>query len=156
MTKITYQNEQIKREYFEHLRGAEGFAESSVKTFAEAIGQWQSFSDGEDFASFDKTKALAFREWLVKKVTNTKLGKLTLVTQGNYLRRIKKFFVWLSSHPDYRTRVHKNDVEFLRLSKKDALIARSGTTKAMPSFEDAKKIIESIEVKKKLINVAER
>ncbi len=147
MTKITYQNEQIKREYFEHLRGAEGFAESSVRTFAEAIAQWQLFSDGDDFANFNKTKALAFREWLVKKATKTKSGQLTLVTQGNYLRRIKKFFTWLSGHPSFRTKVLKNDIEFLRLSKKDALVARSGTTKTMPTFEEARKIIESIDIK---------
>lgn len=150
MTKISYQNEQIKREYFEHLRGAEGFAESSVRTFAEAIAQWQLFSGGDDFSNFNKTKALAFREWLVKRATKTKSGQLTLVTQGNYLRRIKKFFTWLSGHQSFRTKILKNDIEFLRLSKKDALIARSGTTKAMPSFEDARKIIEGIDVKNEI------
>jgi len=140
-----YENEQIKREFFEHLRGAEGFAETSVNSFAEAIGQWQLFSGGEDFANFDKTKALAFRDWLAGRGTKTKSGKLSLVTQYNYLRRIKRFFDWLAEHPRYRGKVQKNHVEFLRLSKKDALIARSGSTRQKPTLEEAKRIIEGIE-----------
>lgn len=145
-----YENEQTKRDFFEHLRGAEGFAESSIRTFAEAVGQWQNFSQNEDFAKFDKSKALAFREWLVKKATKTKSGQLTIVTQYNYLRRVKRFFAWLSDQPSFRNKVLKNDIEFLRLSKKDALIARSGTTKTMPTFEDVRKIIENIDVKNEI------
>ncbi len=139
-----YENEKIKREFFEHLSGAEGFVKSSVRTFAEAIGQWQLFSDNDDFANFNKSKAAEFREWLASRATKTKSGQLTIVTQYNYLRRVKRFFTWLSGHPDFRNKVFKNDIEFLRLSKKDALIARSGTTKTMPTFEEVKQIILSI------------
>ncbi len=147
MTKTTYQNEQKKREFFEQLRGGEGFAKDSVNKFAEAIAQWQTFTDNDDFANFDKTKATAFVNWLQSRKAKTKLGQLALVTQDNYLRRLQKFFKWLSEQPEYRNKVLKNEVGFLRLSKKDARIARSGTTKRMPMLEEAKKIIESIEVK---------
>jgi integrase/recombinase XerD len=145
-----YENEEIKREFFEHLKGAEGFAKTSVTTFAEAIGQWQLFTKNDDFGNFDKSKALAFREWLADRETKTKAGKLSLVTQYNYLRRIKRFFTWLADQPGFRSRILKNDIEFLRLSKKDALIARSGTTKTMPTFDEVKAIIESIEVKNEI------
>ncbi|MHB8913440.1 MAG: tyrosine-type recombinase/integrase [Minisyncoccota bacterium] len=150
MTKATYKNEQLKREFFEHLRGAEGFAEASVSKFAEAITQWQTFTGNEDFGSFDKTQATAFREWLRTRETKTEAGKLTLVSQYNYLRRIKRFFTWLSGQPEHRSKVLKNEIEFLRLSKGDARIARAGTTRAMPSFDDAKKIVEGIEVKNEI------
>lgn len=139
-----YENERIKREFFEYLRGAEGFAKSSVKEFAEAIGQWQRFSENEDFSKFDKSKALAFRDWLAERNTNTKTGKLAIPTRYHYLRRVKKFFYWLAEHPDYRNKVQKNHVDFLRLSKNDARIARSGSTKAKPTLEEARKIIETI------------
>jgi integrase/recombinase XerD len=145
-----YENEQIKRDFFQHLKGAEGFAKTSVNTFAEAIGQWQLFTNNEDFGNFDKSKALAFREWLAARETKTKAGRLCLVTQYNYLRRIKRFFSWLAEQPGFRSKILKNDIEFLRLSKKDALIARSGTTKTMPTFEDVRVIIESIEIKNEI------
>lgn len=146
MTNFIYENEQRKREFFDHLRGAEGFAESSVHTFAEAIAQWQSFFDNEDFGNYDRKRALQFREWLAGRASKTESGQLSLVTQYNYLRRVKRFFTWLSGQPNYRNRVLKNEVEFLRLSKKDARIARAGTTRKMPTFEEVKAIIESIPV----------
>ena len=146
MTKTLYENEQRKREFFEHLKGAEGFSKDSINKFAEAIGQWQTFSNDEDFAAFNKSKATAFADWLHTRESKTESGQLALVTQYNYLRRLKRFFKWLAEQSGYRNKVLKNDVDFLRLSKKDARIARSGTTKTMPTFEEFKTIIESIEV----------
>jgi len=150
MTKILYQNEQRKREFLEHLKGAEGFSESSINTFAEAVDQWQIFTENDDFANFNKSKALAFRDWLKTRKSNTESGTISLVTQYNYLRRVKRFFTWLAGQPVYKNKILKNDVEFLRLSKGDARIARQGTTKQMPMFEEARAIIESIEIKNEI------
>ncbi len=147
MTKTTYQNEQLKRAFFTYLRGAKGFEKSSIHSYAEAVWQWQLFSDGDDFASFDESKALAFKEWLSTRPTKTKAGRLSLATQYNYLRRVKRFFSWLSDRPGFKNKILKGDVEFLRLSNKDALIARSGSTRANPTLEEARKLIEGIEIK---------
>jgi integrase/recombinase XerD len=57
---------------------------------------------------------------------------------------VKRFFVWLAEQPEYKRKIRKTDVDFLRLSKKDARIATSGTTKPMPTFEEVQKIIMSI------------
>lgn len=150
MTKTIYENEQRKREFLEQLKGGEGFAKDSLSKFAEAIAQWQTFTDNDDFANFNETKATAFRDWLQSRKTKTAVGQLSLVTQYNYLRRLKRFFKWLSEQPEYRSKIVKNEVDFLRLSKKDARIARSGTTRKMPTLEEATKIIESIEVKNEI------
>lgn len=150
MTNSTHQNEMMKRKFFEHLKGGEGFARESVSKFAEAVSQWQIFSENEDFGNFKKDKAMAFREWLNTRATKTKAGTLSLVTQYNYLRRIKRFFTWLSDQPDYKNRIRKTDVDFLRLSKKDARIATSGTTRKVPTFEEIKQLIESIHPKNEI------
>jgi integrase len=149
MTKTMYQNEQRKREFLEHLKGAEGFAESSLNAFAEAVDQWQFFTENDDFANFNKSKALAFRDWLKTRKATTETGTISISTQYSYLRRIKKFFKWLSGQPNYG-KLNKNEIEFIRLSKGDARIARQGTTKRMPTFEEAKAIIESIEIKSEI------
>ena len=150
MTNTTYENEAIKREFFEQLKGARGFSKSSVRSHAEAIHPWEVFTRNEDFSTYDKSKAVAFTEWIGTRPSTTKSGKISLVTQYNYLRRIKKFFVWLSDQPRYMSKIIKVDVEYLRLSKADDQIARSGTTKKMPTFEDVKKIIDGIDGKSEI------
>lgn len=144
MTNTTYENEITKRAFFEHLKGAKGFSRSSIRTHAEAIHQWEVFTKNEDFSTYDKSKAVAFTDWIATRPAKTKSGTISLVTQYNYLRRIKKFFLWLFDQSGYKSKLIKSDVEYLRLSKADAQIARSGTTKKMPTFEDVKKIIEGI------------
>jgi len=148
-TKNIYQNELRKREFFEHLKGAEGFAESSVNMFAEAIDQWQVFSNSHDFSDFDKTKAINFVQWLKTRGSKTDSGQISLSTQYGYLRRIKRFFEWLSDQPNYK-KMLKSDMGFLRLPNKEIQIATSGTTKRVPTLEEFKKIIESIEIKNEI------
>lgn len=143
--KIPYRNEQAKRGFFEHLRGAKGFSESSVNDYADAIGQWQIFSNGEDFATFNKSKAVAYCDWLTRRATKTPDGALKPATRYHYLRRVKEFFLWLSTQPEYSQKLVKADADFLRISKKDMQIVLSGTTKAMPTLEEVQKVIESIE-----------
>ena len=150
MTKTFYENEQRKREFLEYLKGAKGFAGSSVNAFAEAIDQWQLFTKKENFINFNKSKATNFRDWLKSREAKTESGTISIVTQYSYLRRVKKFFSWLSDQPVYKNKILKNDIEFLRLSKKDACIARQGTTKQMPTLEDAKIIINNIKIKNEI------
>ncbi|MEO5646497.1 MAG: site-specific integrase [Candidatus Paceibacterota bacterium] len=150
MTKTTYENERIKREFFEQLKGARGFAKSSVITHADAINQWETFTKNEDFSAYDKSRAIGFADWINTRPSKTKSGKISLVTQSNYLRRVKKFFIWLSEQPGYKSKILKSDVDYLRLSKADAQIARSGTTKKMPTFDDVRKIIEGINGKSEI------
>ena len=145
-TSIPYRNEQVKRRFFEHLSGGEGFAGDSISTFAEAVGQWQQFSKNDDFVNFDKSKAMEFVAWQKTRPTKAKGGALALQTQYNYLRRIKRFFMWLAEQKEYK-KIRKTDVDFLRLPKKEVRIATSGTTRPMPTFEEVKRIIMSIHPK---------
>jgi integrase/recombinase XerD len=149
MTKVIYQNELRKREFFQYLKGAEGFDETSINMFAEAIDQWQVFTKNEDFINFNKTKAGEFVSWLKTRGSKTPSGQVSLATQHNYFRRIKRFFRWLSDQPKYR-KILKSDIDFMRLSKKENRIATSGTKKRIPTLEEFKKIIESIEIKNEI------
>jgi len=149
MTKNIYQNELRKREFFQYLKGAEGFAETSINMFAEAIDQWQVFTKNEDFINFNREKAGEFVSWLKTRGSKTPSGQVSLATQYNYFRRIKRFFKWLSDQPRYR-KILKSDIDFMRLSKKENRVATSGTTKRIPTLEEFKKIIESIEVKNEI------
>ena len=146
-TNIRVKNALAKKKFFEFLQGAKGFTEKSINTFGEAIFQWEEFMEHDNFANFNKTKALDFVRHLKEREAKTESGHLALQTQYNYLRRVKKFFSWLADQPGYKSCVNKNDAEFLRLSKKEARIATSGTTRRMPTFKEVKKLIEEIEIK---------
>jgi integrase len=146
----TNEIEQIKRSFYEYLKGAEGFSENSVRAHADALWKWQSFSENDDFDNFNKSKAVEFIAWLEERESQTSSGKLTVVSRDNYIRRVKKFFSWLSGQPGYKSKILKNDVGYLRLSKKDAQTARSRTTRTMPTFDEARKIIERIEIKNEI------
>lgn len=146
MTKINHKNERRKREFLEYLKGGEGFSESSLNVFAAAIDQWQTFTKNEDFIYFNKSKATSFRNWMKARPAKTENGTISLTTQYNYLRRIKRFFRWLSDQSGYKNRLSKTDIEYLRLSKSDARIARQGTTRQMPTLDEAKTIIKSIRI----------
>lgn len=150
MSKPTYQNEEIKREFYEYLKGAKGFTKSSVRVHADGIAQWEIFTSHAALGNYDKSTAAAFTDWLASRPAKTKSGKIALVTQSNYLRRVKKFFEWLAEQPGYKSKILKPELDFLRLSKQDAQIARSGTTKKMPTFEDIKKVIEGIDDKSEI------
>lgn len=143
--KTPYRNEQAKRGFFEHLRGAKGFSESSVNDYADAIGQWQMFAGQEDFAAFNKTKAGAYRDWLTRRAAKTPDGKLKPATRYHYLRRVKEFFLWLAEQPEYSQKLIKADADFLRISKKDMQIVLSGTTQEIPTLEEVQKVIGGIE-----------
>lgn len=145
MSETSYENESIKRAFFEQLRGGKGFTESSIKVHADGIAQWETFTEHASFSTYNKSKAAEFVKWLAERPAKTPSGKISLVTQANYLRRVKKFFEWLSEQPRYKSKILKDNIAFLRLSKKDAQIARMGTTKRMPTLEDAEKIIMGIE-----------
>jgi integrase len=150
MTFTSNKNERIKRSFFEYLKGAKSFSKSSVRAHADALWKWQEFTGNDDFANYDKAKAVEFVDWIEKRISQTSSGKLSVVSRSNYIRRIKKFFEWLCGQPGYKGNILKSDVEYLRLSKKDAQAARIGTTRQKPTFEQAKAIIEAIEIKNEI------
>ena len=78
MTIHSHKNEQIKRQFLEHLKGAKGFADDSLDKHAEAVYQWQQFSGDEDFADFTKEKATKFCDWLKTRDAKTESGTLSL------------------------------------------------------------------------------
>ncbi len=149
-TKNQLKNAEAKMKFFEYLQGAKGFTESSINAFGEAVYQWEKFVECEDFANFNRTKALSFVEHLKERESKTESGHLGLQTQYNYLRRVKKFFDWLADQPGYRSQINKNEVAFLRLSKKEVNIATSGTTKKIPTYEEVRKIIENINIENEI------
>jgi hypothetical protein len=65
MTKHNAENERIKREYLEHLRGGMGLSEHSIDMAAKAVHRFEEFSKFRSFLKFHIEQAKAFRSVLM-------------------------------------------------------------------------------------------
>jgi len=140
MPDMTIKNESIKREYFNHCRSAQGFAESTINKYAQCIYKWQMCFDNDDFVNFSKEQCDEFKKYL--KVEAEKKGT-SFSGQYDVLRHVKKFFLWLSDQREYR-KIRKTDLDYLRLSKKETSIALEKKEKDIPSLDEIKKIVQNI------------
>ncbi len=133
-------NEVIKREYFNHCRNAQGFAESTINKYAQCIFKWQECFENEDFAAFTRERCDDFKKYLKKMAEK---NKTTLSNQYDILRHLKKFFLWLSEQPGYE-KIKKTDLEYLRLSKKETSIALERKDKEYPTLKEIQSIVHNI------------
>ncbi len=142
--EIRYQNELMKRRFFDYQRDSGGYAENSVDTYEKALLRWQEFTNDEDFRLFDKDRAKRFKDWLADR-PGVADETLSLSYQYHTLRKLKAFFRWLAVQDAYRQSIKVTDVDFLNLGKKESRQARQAGRRKSPTIEQVRTVIESIE-----------
>ncbi len=147
MNEIKAKNEKVKRKYFAHLRGAEGFSEKTVEAVEKAIWKYEEFGGDEDFAAFNDQRAKAFKKWLESARNKRTKQAVCLTTQYHVLRHLKDFFTWLSGQPGYKSRISPYHVQYLKLDKKQSRMAISPKRLEYPSAEYVKKVCQSIDIR---------
>ena len=144
--EIRYENELVKRQYFDYLKESRGYSQNSIITYEGSILQWQDFSKDVDFRAFNKKCAVEFKDWLA--IRKGKRGDtLSVSFQYQTIRKVNDFFFWLSRQDGYRQHIQETDVEFLKLGKKESRQALQSKRRRVPSMEVVKKTIEGIEPK---------
>jgi len=139
MNNIRYQNEKMKRRYFDWSQGALGLSDKTMKVRESALWKYDDFHKSQDYKRFNAEVAKGFKKYLGN--YKTKQGdNLSLSTVYNILRHVKDFFKWLSTQSGYKSRIHLDDVAYLRLTKKENRIATSPKMPRYPSLEYIKKI----------------
>ena len=145
-TNIQYQNEVMKREYFQFLTDSKGFQQLSIDEHEKAIWLWQDFTSNADFRTFSKKKATEFRDWLkAKKKTHNTNIKVSLTHCYHMLRHLRVFFDWLAKQPTYKSKIVASDIDYLGLNRADTRIATQKERKESPSIEQVKTVIEGIQ-----------
>jgi integrase len=142
--EIRYQNELMKRRFFDYQRDSVGYAENSIDTYEKALLRWQEFTNDEDFHFFDKTRAKRFKDWLASR-PGVDEETLSISYQYHTLRKLKGFFKWLAMQDTYRQSIKPTDVDFLNLGKKESRQARQSGRRKIPTLEQVQTVIESIE-----------
>lgn len=148
--KVNLENEKIKRRYYDFLQGSEGYSQLTMDAIKKAIYRYEEFSAFEDFSKFNKSKATSFKKWIQEKTNNKTKKKLALSTCYHYTRNLKDFFKWLSSQAGYKSKINKNDIGYLNLSKESIRIVSSQRRLKYPSFEQVKKVTSSIVIDNEL------
>jgi len=132
---LNAQNERLKHRYFRFLRQADGKSEATIDAAAEALDHFQEYTGYRDFRAFHSEQAIGFRATLAKR-TNARSGKpLSVATQNSTLAQLRRFFLWLSEQPGYRSRLTRTDAKYFRLDEKETRIATARREREAPTVE---------------------
>lgn len=138
MSKYNKENELKKREYYKRISIKK--SEKTVRQIMKAVENFEEFTGYKDFRLFNMKMALDYLQHLRKK-------SLSINTIRGYLRELKNFLEWLSDKPSYKSRIRQEDIELLSITNNETNQITKRINLDYPTFEQAKQIIESIEVK---------
>lgn len=150
MKKANLENEKIKNKYFDYLKESQGYSEPTINAHKKAIYRYEEFSDFEDFTKFNKKRAVDYKKWIEEKKVPQSGKQISLTTVYHYIRNLREFFKWLSAQPSYRSKIIPTDIDYLKLQKAKSRIATSSKRERYPTFEQVKKVIETIEIKSEI------
>lgn len=142
MKKASYKNEMVKRDFFAFLKNSEQFSEDSIHAFEKALLFWEDFTKVEDFTAFDDKRAVAFRDWLKAKNRKGSEQPISLSYCYDTLRRLRRFFTWLSQQP--KSKINQTHIGFLNLSRKESQIATRVRKIDVPTFDEVMQVLEGI------------
>jgi len=146
MNSSRYQNEKMKRKFFELCKEADGYSDKTLKVIESSIWKYEEYTKQEDFKKFNSETAKGFKKWLSTKKNAITKQPLSLTSQYKILRHVNKFFYWLVMQPGYKSKVKMDDVNYLKLSKAES---RMATSPKLPNFPSINYILRlcSFEVK---------
>ena len=145
--KTTYKNEQLKRRFYEWLKTSKGFSEETIKCYEKAIWLWEDFTNKDDFGSFNKTIAGAFKGWLRNKKKINSQESISISYCYDILRFIKTFFDWLSKQAGYKSKINQTAIDYFNLTRKEVREATQPKSVKYPVLDDIKQVIENIKGK---------
>jgi integrase len=142
--KTTYENEQLKRNFYDFLTSSRGFSKETIHCYEKAIWLWEDFTSKADFGGFNKTLAGAFKEWLKNKKKPNSQENISISYCYDMLRFLKVFFEWLSKQKGYKSRIDQTAVEYLNLTQKEVREATQPKSVKYPVLDEIKKAVEGI------------
>jgi site-specific recombinase XerD len=144
--KFNAKNERVKEVFFEMLEHAKGRSKITIKQFANAIAEFEKFTNYQDFTTFEIKQAIGFKEYLSNKtnqLTNEPISKSYL---QHYTKSVREFFEFLSHQKSYQKHINYNDVQYFNLTRNDR-------NKAMAtSFQERNSIVDILSTIRNMSN----
>ena len=75
MSKTRYQNEKMKRKYFDWVKGALGLSDKTIKVKEVALWKYDEFTKYQDYKKFNAATAQQFIKWIKKKKNLIRLSE---------------------------------------------------------------------------------
>lgn len=149
MSKTRYQNEKMKRKYFDWVKGALGLSVKTIKVKEMSLWKYDEFTKYQDYKKFNAATAKQFIKWIKTKNNPKTNESVALSTQYHILRHLSDFFTWLSIQPGYKSKIKHDDIAYLRLNKAESKIATSPKKPKYPTLSYIKKLC-SFEVRNEI------
>jgi site-specific recombinase XerD len=141
MNALNPSNERLKRDYLRYLKEARGKSETTLDSVRKALARYEAYTGGKDFKTFRREQAVGFKSRLAE-TDGVRTGEtLSASTQAATLAAIKEFFTWLAWRPGFKSAIHREDIEYLNPSIKDAARAKAAKMRDFPSLEQIRAAI---------------
>ena len=127
---LNLENEAQKRNYWAYLKGPKRLAENTIEGIQRSIYKFDDFIGNDNYKSFNKKIAKNFQDYLDRLSYRGK--KISEKTIYRALIDVQKFLYWLSGQSGYKSKIHKNDVEYLNPSYSITTIAHNSTPRIYP------------------------
>jgi len=147
MTPTTQKNEQLKRKFYAWLKSAKGFSDDTVHCHEKAIWLWEDFTQKDDFAHFNMTKAEEFKIWLKNKKKPSSQENISISYCYDMLRFLKFFFGWLAQQTGYKSKINQTAIDYLNLERKEVREAKQSKSVKNPELKEIIQVIESLKGK---------
>lgn len=140
---INAQNEGMKKKYAEFLESAKRLSLKTVNMKLKSLYRFDDFIRQTDYKTFNKVIARDFQSKL--KQPNSQGSSLSAKTIYQSLRDVQEFLYWLSDKPGYKSRIHREDIQYLNPSKSITQMANNRPPRAYPfNLAYLKRLIVSI------------
>ena len=144
MTNYNPANERIKRRYFAYQAEALGYSEPTIDAAAKAISRFESYTRHKDFKTFHIEQAKGFKRALADQRSHRSGERLSVTTVCATLNALKRFFIWLSGQPRYKSRISPPDVQYFNPSAKEMRIAKAIRPARVPTLEQIRHVIQAM------------
>ena len=144
MQVLNPSNERLKRDHLRYLKEARGKSEATLDGVRKALARYEAYTGGKDFKTFRREQAIGFKARLAETEGVRTRETLSASTQATTLAALKEFFTWLAWQPGFKSKIHREDIEYLGLSMKDTARAKAPRMRDFPSLEQVRAAITAM------------
>jgi integrase len=137
-----YENETVKRQYFEYLEHAKGRANTTIRKITESLYLLDSYLNFESYKTINKDTIVSYKAHL-KSYKSPNTGKeLAESTYVHAINQLKGFLEWLKDQRGYK-KLDYTTISYLALTREDKAGLKKTKIEFVPKLEDVKKLFYS-------------